>query len=177
MTEKDIQKYLKLKEKIETTNPWKEIEFFLNIEPEPYARPRKSKKLELMGKNNVFYNPRSGYHRKLRKEIENEITNKVKSFQLIDGDVHLIAEFGLMPPKKYTDSKNKQQLVKDRIITPTVRPDIDNWIKPVMDTLNKLAYEDDGKITELHVYKLYSVLDHPYIRIKLEYRQEPIKLR
>lgn len=177
LASKEVEKYLKLKLKIEETNPWKTIDFILNIEPEPYARPRKSKKLEQLGKKNVFYNPRSNYHKKLKKEIENQIRNNIRGFNLIDGEVHLTAAFYLTPPKKYTDSKNKWQLVLDRIITPIVRPDIDNWVKPIMDVLNKLAYQDDGQITQLHAYKEYSTLDHPYIHIKIEYRQDEIKLR
>jgi len=177
LSEKEIQKYEKLKAKIELNNPWHSIEFFLNIEPEPYARPRKSRKLEQLGKNNVFYNPRSSYHKKLRKEIERQITERIRGFQLVDGEVHLYAEFGLVPPKAYTKSKNKWQLLTDRIITPTVRPDIDNWIKPIMDVLNKLVYTDDGQITRLCVDKVYSVLEHPYVKIRINYRQDPIKLR
>jgi Holliday junction resolvase RusA-like endonuclease len=174
--EKDREKYYKVLEKIETSNPWKRIELFLNIEPEPYARPRKSRKLEELGRSNVFYNPKSGYKKKLRKEIQKQLS-EIKKFQLIDGEVHLYTEIGLMPPKKYTKSKTKFKLLIDRIITPTVRPDVDNWVKPIMDVLNKLVYEDDGQITELHVYKVYSTSEHPYIKINLQYRQEIIKLR
>jgi len=175
--DKELLKYRKICEKIENDNPWKEIDFVLDIEPEPYARPRKSRKLELAGKANVFYNPREKYKRKLKKEIESKIKGTIKDFQLIGGEVHLKAEIGLMPPKKYTESKTKWKLVNDRIITPIVRPDIDNWVKPIMDVLNKLAYEDDGLITDLHAIKVYSILDHPYIHIWIRYRQAPITLR
>ena len=113
----------------------------------------------------------------MNKEIQSKLDEVVKDFQLIDGEVHLKAEFGLEPPKKYTESKTKWKLVCDRIINPTVRPDVDNWIKPIMDVLNKMAYEDDGQITKLVVEKTYSLLDHPYIHIWIRYRQNPIKLR
>lgn len=171
------EKYLKIRDKIEQSNPWKSIEFVLDIDPEPYARPRKSRKLEELGKKNVFYNPRSSYHKKLKKEIERQIKESIKNFQLIDGDIHLTAEFGLTPPKKYTDSKTKYKLMEDGVINPAVRPDIDNWVKPIMDVLNKLVYSDDGQITKLVVVKTYSTLEHPYINLKINYRQEPIKLR
>ena len=175
--DRELVKYKKLCEKIDTDNPWKKIEFILEIQPEPYARPRKSIKLEKAGKANPFYNPRDSYKRKLKKEIKNKLEEVVNGFQLIDGEVHLKAVIALMPPKKYTDSKNKWQLVCNKIITPIVRPDIDNWIKPIMDVLNKLAYNDDGQITKLYVDKVYSTLDHPYIHIWIKYRQDPIKLR
>jgi len=178
-SDKELVKYKKICEKIEKENPWKKLEFVLDIEPEPYARPRKSRKLEMAGKANAFYNPRDKYKRKLKKEIQKKLEDVIKGFQLIDGEIHLKTEIALMPPKKYTEeeSKVKWKLLCDRIINPTVRPDIDNWVKPVMDVLNKLAYEDDGQITKLYVDKVYSTLDHPYIHIWIRYRQNPIKLR
>jgi len=178
-SDNELVKYKKICEKIEKENPWKKVEFILDIEPEPYARPRKSSKLEKAGKKNAFYNPRENYKKKLKKEIKSKLEEIVKDFESINGEVHLKAVFALMPPKKFTESesKTKWKLVCDKIITPTVRPDIDNWIKPVMDVLNKLAYEDDGQITKLYVDKIYSTTDHPYIHIWIRYRQNPIKLR
>jgi len=174
---KELEKYKKLCEKIEQDNPWQIILLTIDIEPEPYARPRKSRKLELAGKANPFYNPRDKYKRKLKKEIEKQLKEKYKDFQIIDGEVQLEIEVALIPPKKYTESKNKWKLLVDRIINPTVRPDIDNWSKPIMDVLNKLVYQDDGQITDLHATKIYSTLDHPYINIRIIYRQNTISLR
>ena len=175
--EKEIARYKKLCEKIKKENPWKEIDFILDMQPEPYARPRKSRKLEAMGKTNPFYNPREKYKRKLHKEIEKKLEELDPNFQLINGEVILKIEVGLVSPKKYTDSKTKWKLVLDRIINPMVRPDIDNWAKPIMDVLNKLVYEDDGQITTLIATKVYSNLDHPYIHVWLRYRDKPITLR
>jgi len=178
-SDKDLVKYKKICEKIDTDNPWKKIEFIIDIEPEPYARPRKSRKLENSGKGSGFYNPRDKYKRRLKKEIKSKLDEIVNDFQVIEGEIHLKTEIGLMPPKKYTEeeSKTKWKLLCDRIIAPTVRPDIDNWVKPVMDVLNNLVYEDDGQITKLYVDKVYSTLDHPYIHIWIKYRQNNIKLR
>ena len=33
--------------------------------------------------------------------------------------------------------------------------DLDNWVKSVTDALNKLVYDDDGQIDELHAVRDY----------------------
>ena len=46
------------------------------------------------------------------------------------------------------------------------RPDIDNLVKIVADSLNKLAYHDDAQVVELHGKKLWS--DRDYVEVTLE---------
>ena len=49
------------------------------------------------------------------------------------------------------------------------RPDADNLIKTVEDSLNGIAYIDDGQIAELHVWKNYHAGDDgPKTIIKIE---------
>ena len=48
-------------------------------------------------------------------------------------------------------------------ILPTKKPDIDNIIKGVADSLNKVIYVDDTQIVALKAYKFYS--DRPRIEI------------
>jgi Holliday junction resolvase RusA-like endonuclease len=161
----------KLIRKINTENPKKEIEFFYNIKPEPYARPRQSSKL-----NGGFYNPRDKYKRKLVKLFKQDIKENKKNFkELISGEIELTLEVGIDTPVNIKKSKSKWQLVLRKFLRPITRPDIDNWCKPIMDAMNKVIYNDDGQICDLHVYKRYS--DEPYISIKLRYRENPIKLR
>lgn len=42
----------------------------------------------------------------------------------------------------------------------TVRPDLDNLVKLVLDALNGVAYADDSQIVRIHAFKKYSG-DHP----------------
>lgn len=52
---------------------------------------------------------------------------------------------------------------------PTVRPDLDNYTKLVLDACNKLLWEDDGQIVELHVSKHYvSALGYPHIHVRVQ---------
>lgn len=38
----------------------------------------------------------------------------------------------------------------------TVKPDLDNLVKAVLDPLNGIIFKDDSQITGLHAYKAYS---------------------
>ncbi len=54
---------------------------------------------------------------------------------------------------------------KKKAIRPITRPDIDNYLKTVMDALNKYAWEDDAQVVELFATKNYG--DTPMIKIMI----------
>lgn len=37
----------------------------------------------------------------------------------------------------------------------SVRPDIDNYIKAILDSLNEIVWQDDGQVAELYASKKY----------------------
>lgn len=57
-------------------------------------------------------------------------------------------------PKSW--SKRKKQDAADGIIRPNVTPDCDNIAKSILDSLNKVCYDDDKSIQDLHIHKYYS---------------------
>jgi Holliday junction resolvase RusA-like endonuclease len=170
----DEEKYQNLVCKINDENPHYEFELVYNIEPLPYARPRKSRRLEQLGKKNVFYNPRSGYKKKLEKLIDADIAN-MENFKIIEGEVELYIEVGLKMTESIKKSKSKLRLAIEKILRPIVRPDIDNYAKPILDVFNDRIYKDDGQVVALSIQKVFS--EEPYIKINVIYRQDKIKLR
>ena len=56
---------------------------------------------------------------------------------------------------------NKSDTKKNRMIKllnklwPKKKPDIDNVVKVVLDALNKIAYDDDTQVNELHIVRHY----------------------
>lgn len=59
---------------------------------------------------------------------------------------------------KGTNKKNQALMLENRI-SPTKKPDIDNIIKIILDSLNKIAFKDDNQITKIEVNKVYSEIE------------------
>lgn len=73
----------------------------------------------------------------------------------MDGEplsVKIIAYFPI--PKSLNKSKKEAAARGD--LCPTVRPDVDNIAKCVLDALNGIAYGDDKQIAELHIKKIFT---------------------
>jgi Holliday junction resolvase RusA-like endonuclease len=66
-------------------------------------------------------------------------------------------------PKSAT--KKLKALMAENKLLPCKKPDIDNVIKIIADSLNGIAYKDDTQIVKLTAHKLYS--DNPRVEIKL----------
>ena len=62
-------------------------------------------------------------------------------------------------------SKKKEYLMLSREIRPTKKPDLDNIVKLIADSLNGIAYHDDSQIVELIARKLYSLIPRVDVRI------------
>lgn len=63
-------------------------------------------------------------------------------------------------------SKKKRQGMIEGYIMPTKKPDADNILKVVADSLNQIAYRDDAQIITATITKLYS--DQPRIEIVID---------
>ncbi len=66
-------------------------------------------------------------------------------------------------PKSVSRKKRLQML--DREIKPAKKPDIDNVLKIVLDSLNKVAYKDDAQVISASIAKYYS--DNPRLEIAI----------
>lgn len=66
----------------------------------------------------------------------------------------LSATFFFKIPKR-TSKKNRDAMLAGEL-RPAHRPDVDNCIKTVADSLNKVLYEDDSQIVEMSGRKYYS---------------------
>ena len=63
-----------------------------------------------------------------------------------------------------TSKKRKADMISG-VIKHTVKPDIDNLTKAMLDALNGIAWYDDAQITMLHVSKSYAETPHIMIAI------------
>ena len=49
---------------------------------------------------------------------------------------------------------------------PTVKPDVDNFLKASLDALNGIAYDDDAQIIEINASKKYGPVGGIFVDIK-----------
>lgn len=96
--------------------------------------------------------------------VEQYFLLKYPKFKILEGriKVNIIAYFAI--PKATKKSDINEML--DNNISPTKKPDIDNIVKAVLDSMNKFAFKDDNQITKLEVEKKYSLEDKIYIKIE-----------
>lgn len=66
-------------------------------------------------------------------------------------------------PKSATKAEREKMLAG--AIKPTVKPDMDNIIKAILDALNGYAYKDDAAVVEVEAEKRYS--DKPRVAVIL----------
>ena len=96
--------------------------------------------------------------------VEQYFLLKYPKFKIIEGrlKVSIIAYFSIPKATKKSDI-NK---MLDNNISPTKKPDIDNIVKVVLDSMNKFAFKDDNQITKIEVEKKYALEDKIYIKIE-----------
>ena len=74
--------------------------------------------------------------------------------RFIYGPVKARIEVYYKIPKSYT--KKRIQAIRDGLEMPLKKPDSDNIAKIVLDSLNKIAFNDDAQVVELTVIKRWT---------------------
>ncbi len=76
--------------------------------------------------------------------------------------VSILAYFSI--PK--TTKKTEINEMLENNISPTKKPDIDNIVKVILDSMNKFAFKDDTQITKLEIEKRYGLEEKVYVKIE-----------
>lgn len=96
--------------------------------------------------------------------VEQYFLLKYPRYKTIEGRAKVsITAFFEIP--KSTSKAMKEQMMENTI-SPTKKPDIDNVVKIVLDSMNKFAFKDDTQITKIEVEKLYGVEEKLYVKIE-----------
>lgn len=74
-------------------------------------------------------------------------------------DKALAVEIILYYPRPKRMTKVKRLLAQKGVLRPTVKPDVDNVIKGILDALNGVAFEDDRQIVQIACEKWYDITD------------------
>lgn len=128
-----------------------QIKITIPIEPVGKGRPRMTRK-------GFVYTPINTRHAEsMIRNIYLDYARKNK-LPVIDRRIPLSlqVQFHIRKPKS----------ISKKIKYPTKKPDIDNYLKLVMDALNGYAYQDDSQIIEVIAEKRYAVT-YPCIEITI----------
>lgn len=105
---------------------------------------------------------RGSYTPKKTKDAEREIAYQIaqrirglKGFPL-QGILELQLTFNLLKPKSCPKSRKY----------PTVRPDLDNYVKLVKDACNGILWTDDAQIVTIFAHKKYNDVEGIYLEVK-----------
>lgn len=74
-------------------------------------------------------------------------------------DMRIIAYYSI--PKSQT--KKNKELMKNQLLRPIKKPDMDNVVKIIADSLNQVAYRDDTQIVDCQCRKFYS--ENPRVEV------------
>lgn len=133
--------------------------YTLHLEPKPQSRPR-------FGRNRAYEDGKMTQWKR----------NCVSQLRLLNpkiipnGPVCVSMTFYIYPPKRIAEAKKKRLELELEAIYVDKRPDIDNYIKAVLDCSNEILFKDDGQVAALSSQKLYSL--NPRIEIEITSLEE-----
>ena len=96
--------------------------------------------------------------------VEQYFLLKYPKFKILETriSVYIIAYFAIPKNTKKLDIND----MLENNISPTKKPDIDNIVKIILDSMNKFAFKDDNQITKLQIEKKYGLEDKIYVKIE-----------
>lgn len=101
-----------------------------------------------------------------KKQIRNEAKKICESVPYFAPEIPLVVTACIYRPIPKSLKKQEKILAEQGEKLPVTRPDLDNYLKGILDALNKTVYKDDNQITAIHAYKFYSV--NPRIEIEIK---------
>ena len=96
--------------------------------------------------------------------VEQYFLLKYPRYKTIDGRAKVTITAYFEVPKSAGKVAKEQML--GNTLSPTKKPDIDNIVKIVLDSMNKFAFKDDTQITKIEVEKLYGDVEKLYVKIE-----------
>ncbi len=125
------------------------VKFTILGEPEGKGRPRFRKQ----GQYVKTYTPEAtvSYENLIKTEYRRQC-NDYRFDDSVQLDVRIIAYYEIPKSK----SKKVKKMMEEHQLRPLKKPDADNVIKVVLDSLNKIAYHDDTQVVDLQIRRFYS---------------------
>ena len=133
------------------------VQFNIPGEPQGKGRPRFS----CVGGRVRTYTPEktATYEELVKKEYKRQCNQHFSDRRLI----MRVWAFYSIP--KNTSKKKRADMLEGKI-RPSKKPDLDNVLKVIADSLNKVAYDDDKQIVEAYITKFYDAEPHVCVMIE-----------
>ena len=132
------------------------MKFTIEGEPVAQGRPRFS---TINGHARVYDPAKSRNYKKLVRSVAERHVSEP-----LDKPLSLTIRVYKSIPKAFSQKK-RSEAIEGRI-RPITKPDIDNYIKGILDGLNGVVWVDDNRIVSLTVHKFYS--DKPRVEVEVE---------
>ena len=134
-----------------------EVKFTLYGEPKGKGRPRFRRNTghAITPKDTVNY----------ETLVHMEYLEQCKDFRFPDGtmlDMRIKAFYSI--PKSASKKKKASMIAGE--IRPTKKPDMDNVVKIIADSLNQIAYRDDTQIVDCQCRKFYAEIPRVEVTIR-----------
>lgn len=132
------------------------MQIIIEGKPEPQLRPRATR----IGNSIRLYDP------KTTTDYKNLVKWTAKQqWKQKPLECPLVVELDIYRQIPKSTSKKRRKLKNERVIRPVVKPDIDNYSKGILDSLNGIVYKDDSQVVSLIANKYYS--DNPRVEIRV----------
>lgn len=125
--------------------------FTLYLEPMAQSRPRFARR----GRGVVAYEKKE--MKIWRAECSKLIKEVFGTEKLIEGPLKIDTTFYIHPPKYISSKKKLRGKLEAEEIFCSKKPDIDNYLKALLDSMTGIVFKDDGQVVECRARKLYSM--------------------
>ena len=117
--------------------------------PKPQSRPRFTSK----GSSRAYEKAdMKAYKRALAYKVMAQKPECIEK-----GTVAIEIRFFIYPPAYILKVKKNRQALENETMFVNKKPDLDNYFKAVTDAVNGILYKDDGQISLIKTYKVYSL--------------------
>lgn len=134
------------------------MKFVIDLAPKPQSRPRFTK----------YGRP---YELKDMKEyklaVERSVKEQMNGNKLVDVPISVSMTFYIEPPQYISKVKRNASALNDERLNVMRKPDIDNYVKAILDSMNDIVFKDDGQISELYAKKVYSLRPRTEVTVKV----------
>ena len=104
--------------------------------------------------------------RTYEQDIKNEYIEKYGDHMLFAPKTPLVVTITEIRAITLSASKKRAKQALDGQIAPITKPDTDNISKSVLDALKSLAFDDDSRVVEEHIYKKFGEIECTKIYIR-----------